>query len=171
LTPLVPADTEALHQLWTQPGVRRYLWDDEVIAPERTAEIVQESAEMLAGGEAGLWGVRQHEAPALVGFTGYWYFFEPPQRQVLYGLDPSAWGRGLAAECARAMMRYGFETLGFDEVIAATDPPNEASVRVMEKAGLHHWKRETVDGNDTLFYRLPRDAYQPVAEPYRIGTA
>ena len=78
LTPLVPADTEALHQLWTQPGVRRYLWDDEVIAPERTAEIVQEGAEMLARGEAGLWGVRQHEAPARGASTRRQHWLDSP---------------------------------------------------------------------------------------------
>ena len=40
LRPLAPADTEPLHALWTAPGVRQYLWDDEVITFDRTTDVV-----------------------------------------------------------------------------------------------------------------------------------
>jgi hypothetical protein len=36
LHPIGPEDVEPLHDLWTSPGVRRFLWDDEVVPIERT---------------------------------------------------------------------------------------------------------------------------------------
>jgi len=31
LRSVAPADRDALHRLWTDPGVRRFLWDERVI--------------------------------------------------------------------------------------------------------------------------------------------
>jgi hypothetical protein len=36
LHPIGPEDVEPLHDLWTSPGVRCFLWDDEVVPIERT---------------------------------------------------------------------------------------------------------------------------------------
>jgi hypothetical protein len=36
--PFASEDLDALHALWTDPDVRRYLWDDIVISRERAAE-------------------------------------------------------------------------------------------------------------------------------------
>jgi RimJ/RimL family protein N-acetyltransferase len=33
LRPVTKADVDELHALWSSPKVRKYLWDDEVIAP------------------------------------------------------------------------------------------------------------------------------------------
>ena len=38
LRPVSPADTGELHRLWTSPGVRRFVWDNEIIPLERAAE-------------------------------------------------------------------------------------------------------------------------------------
>ena len=43
LRPLADSDLPALHRFWTQPDVRRYLWDNEIISIERVAEIVATS--------------------------------------------------------------------------------------------------------------------------------
>jgi RimJ/RimL family protein N-acetyltransferase len=38
-------------------------------------------------------------------------------------------------------LRYAFDRLGFEEVRAATDVPNGASVRVLERLGFAEWRR------------------------------
>ena len=154
LFPLFEKDTEALHVLWTQPDVRQFLWDGESIPPEQTAEVVAESERLFRESGLGLWSAHADSGSGMIGFCGYWYFHEPPELQVLYGLSPDQWGRGLATEAACAMIRYGFETLGLKEVIGSTDVPNLASVRVMEKAGMSFQKRVSINGLDTLYYRI-----------------
>jgi RimJ/RimL family protein N-acetyltransferase len=53
-----------------------------------------------------------------------------------YRLYPEFWGRGLATEGARAMIRSGFEDLGLDRIVATTMTDNISSWRVLEKCGL-----------------------------------
>jgi ribosomal-protein-alanine N-acetyltransferase len=53
--------------------------------------------------------VLPREEDTLIGFCGFWFFYDPPELQLLYGIAPDRWGKGLAAEIARAMIRYGFE--------------------------------------------------------------
>ena len=159
MRPYTPADVDVLHQLWTDPEVRRHLWDDEVIQRERADEEVQNSMALFQSHGFGQWAVFDRGAEELIGFCGYRFFHEPPELQLLYGLAPSHWGRGLATEAARAMIAYGFEQLEFDEVVGSTDYANHASVRVMEKCGMSFEKRAEVDGLDTVYYRILRKGF------------
>ena len=43
LRPFAPGDVEALHAHWTDPDVRRYLWDGREIARQEAADVVEES--------------------------------------------------------------------------------------------------------------------------------
>jgi ribosomal-protein-alanine N-acetyltransferase len=158
LRPLTAADVDDLHWLFTQPGVRRYLWDDEVIPRERTASVVERSTALLATHGFGLWAVSFKDSPAIVGFCGFWHFHEPPRLELLYGIAPDHWNNGLATEAAIAMICHGFEVLGFARIEASTDAANTASVRVMERAGLRFWKRETTNGLDTIYSWIERNA-------------
>jgi ribosomal-protein-alanine N-acetyltransferase len=176
LRPFAPRDAEALHALWTDPAVRRYLFDDEIIPRSVVDEEIAVSERLMAVHGYGLWTVRLRDADAIIGFCGYRFFHEPPQLQLLYGLAPAYWDRGLATEAARAMIRRGFDVNGFDRIIASADAPNAASHRVMERAGMRFWKRETVNGLDTVYYELThraegsgKEAYPQMTQMTQIG--
>lgn len=53
-----------------------------------------------------------------------------------YILDRSRWGQGYITEAARALMDFGFGTLGLHRMWADCDPRNPGSFRVMEKLGM-----------------------------------
>ncbi len=163
LRPLTRDDLEALHRLWTAPRVRRYLWDDVVIPKEETTDILEKNEILFRDKRYGLWGLRRKQAGALIGFCGYWFFFDPPELQLLYGLAPACWGEGLATEAARAVIRYGFETLGFDRIVGCTDAPNTASIRVMERAGMTRDRTIVIHDQPTVYFSLTRDAFVPEA--------
>ena len=159
LRPLTVADGGDLHRLFTLPGVRKYLWDDEIIPLERAAVLVEASVASFEAHGHGLWAISLPNDDALIGFCGFWRFHEPPQLELLYGIAPGHWGRGLATEAAVAMIRYGFDVLGFARIEASTDAANTASVRVMERAGLRFWKREMTNGLDTIYYCIDRRSF------------
>jgi [ribosomal protein S5]-alanine N-acetyltransferase len=161
LRPLEPADLDDIHRVWTDPEVRRYLWDDEVIPRELAASVIEQSQAQFGDEGHGLWLARGHDSEEIIAFCGFWYFHEPPQLELLYGVAAPHWGRGLATELAAAMLRHGFETLGFERIVGSTDTPNTASARVMEKAGMTFDRRETVDGKDTVFYFVLRPSVRP----------
>jgi RimJ/RimL family protein N-acetyltransferase len=48
------------------------------------------------------------------------------------------WGRGLASEGARELVRYGFDDVGLDRIIAQTMTVNASSRAVMERVGLSY---------------------------------
>jgi RimJ/RimL family protein N-acetyltransferase len=57
-----------------------------------------------------------------------------------YRLYPAFWGRGLATEGTRALIRLAFEHLDVDRVVATMMADNIGSWRVMEKCGLRRIK-------------------------------
>ena len=152
LDPLGPHDAPHLHALWTVPGVRRFLWDDEIIPAERTREVIETSVRMFREHGFGLWAAREAAGGRLVGFAGFWYFREPPALELLYGIAEDAWGRGLATAAARAVVSHGHDVLGMPVIRASTDAGNAASLRVLARLGFEQAGRATVDGLDTVFF-------------------
>ena len=138
----------------TSPGVRRYLWDDEVIARGQVEDIIGISETSFAQQGFGLWAILQRDRDDLIGFTGFWHFHEPTRLELLYGIGEGYWNSNFATEAAGAMLNLGFKTLAFDRIEASTDFANSASVRVMEKLGMSFWKREETDGLDTVYYAV-----------------
>ena len=159
LRALTPPDLDELYRLLIQPGVRRYLLDDEIIPREQAQFFIDTSVASFDANGYGLWGATAKGHDALIGFCGFWRFHEPPRLELLYGLGDDHRGQGLATEMAVAMIRYGFDTLRFDRIEASTDAPNAASVAVMERAGMTFWKREMTNGLDTIYYAV-RAAYR-----------
>lgn len=53
-----------------------------------------------------------------------------------YALARGVWGRGLATEAARELLRLAFDELGLHRVTARCDPRNVPSYRVMERLGM-----------------------------------
>ncbi len=168
LRPLELSEAEALHGLWTDPGIRRYLFDNEIIPLPQVEREIRESLDLHVAKGYGLWGVRRLGRRKLEGFCGFRFFHAPPELQLLFGLDPAAWNKGLTTEMAQAMLRYGFETCEMESIVASADAPNAASLRVMEKAGMLFDRRCFVHGRDTVYYSLERAAFRPHPGPYQI---
>lgn len=60
--------------------------------------------------------------------------------EIGYRLSRAAWGKGYATEGVRTLIEVAFDSLGFDRVRAETMAVNQASRRVLEKAGFLHTK-------------------------------
>ena len=58
------------------------------------------------------------------------------QGEIGYVIHPAHHGHGYATEACEAMLRVGFEKLGFHRIVASADARNEASIRVMERLGM-----------------------------------
>lgn len=156
LRPFRLDDVDVLHRLWTEPEVRQYLWDGDVIKRERVESMVKTSLKSFADHGFGLWAVLPRDENILIGFCGYWFFHEPPKLELLYGISPAHWHKGLATEAARAMIDYGFRELSFQRIEGSTDAANVSSSRVMERAGMSFWKREMTNGLDTIYFAISR---------------
>jgi len=159
LRPYRNSDVDALHALWTDPVVRRHLWDDIVITRNRAAQVIQASIDCAAAHGVGQWVVYPAGASALIGFCGLSFIDETPEIQLLYGLAPPYWGCGLATEAAHAVLRHAFSALRRERVYAITDTPNTASVAVMQRLGMQFDARFQHHGLDSLRYVITQEAF------------
>jgi ribosomal-protein-alanine N-acetyltransferase len=160
LIPLSPDDLDLMHGVWVEPGVRRFLWDDEIISKEYAAGVISESVKLFEAEGLGLWSVRPRGEDRVIGFGGFWFFHDPPELQILYGLAEADWNKGFATEIAKALIKYGFEELGLDRIEGSADAPNLSSHRVMEKSGMTFDKRVDKNGLDTVYYSNDRASFK-----------
>jgi RimJ/RimL family protein N-acetyltransferase len=139
-----PNDWEAVWRYQSHPDyLRYYAWEG------RTPEEVQAFVQMFIGwqgvqprlkyqlavelGETGTLigncGIRREAAGATEADIGFEF-------------DPAHWGKGYATEAARELVRFGFEELGLHRVWSWCIAENEASARVLMKAGLREEGRQ-----------------------------
>ncbi|HEU4387877.1 MAG TPA: GNAT family N-acetyltransferase [Blastocatellia bacterium] len=159
---LLPAredHVDDLHRLWTDPWVRKFLWDDLVIAQEQSAEVVHSSLESFARHGFGQWCVFLKEDSRLAGFCGLRLFGERNEVEILYALRPDLWGRGLAMEAASAVLRWGFNECDLDRIYAGADPPNVASFRVIERLGMKFAGRRVIDEVEAIYYSIDKEEF------------
>ena len=159
LIPFHPQHVDDLLALWTDPQVRRYLWDDEVISRQQAAEVIEASLASFREHGFGLWALAPTGDDEIVGFAGIRRFGDDGEVELLYGLRPDCWGCGLATEASRAVLEYGFG-LGLVTIFAGTDPPNVASLRVMDRLGFGAEHRREVNGLDTIYRSLAARAHK-----------
>jgi RimJ/RimL family protein N-acetyltransferase len=152
LRPFGGEDVDELALVFTDPDVRRYLLDDMVVSREWVAGEIAASQARFAESGFGLWRLAEHARDGIVGFVGFRPFFHPPEIQLLYGLLPSHWGRGYATEAAGAAIDYAFDVLGLEEIRAATDAPNSASIAVLTRLGMHERSRSADGARETVFF-------------------
>jgi [ribosomal protein S5]-alanine N-acetyltransferase len=118
-------DGDALHAIFTEPGVRQYLFDDILLAREETQKHVK------AARDHGAWVIRLDGS--VVGLVS----LRPVgrDRELMIAVSERCWGRGVAFEAARAALRHGFDVLKLERILAGVDLPNERSHRLMMRLG------------------------------------
>jgi RimJ/RimL family protein N-acetyltransferase len=164
LTPWGQAHLDLAHRIWSDPDVRRYLWDDKVVSREVAGEVLRQSERDFAIRGFGLWGIHLRDDGPVIGFVGLRMAGYAKEPELLYGLLPAWWHRGFATESGNALLAHAFVTLRLDRIAGATDVPNTASVRVMERLGMRFLRRGAMHGLDTFFYGIGREEWQTTAE-------
>ena len=135
LRPVTADDHAALLAHWTQPDVRRFLFDGAALSAAEVAETIEESIGDFAARGFGVWLIELGSRAGLVGTAG----LRPlggSGLEIFYSLAPGAWGHGYATEAARAVVEYGLGPLGLPEVLAEVDEGNAASVAVVKRLGM-----------------------------------
>jgi aminoglycoside 6'-N-acetyltransferase len=140
-------DDAALVASWhADPEVSRY-WDDETFT-------VDEVRERIERGEVDSWIVEADGEP--VGYLQSWWHDGAPRRGGLDGfLVPSARGRGLMPDAARALARSLLDA-GWAEVTVDPYAWNAPAVRAWARAGFAEVSRHPPDDDHTADWILMR---------------
>lgn len=153
MRPIQTSDLEALATLWADPDVTRFLPSRGAPIPrEKVAKSLQSFVEHWQERGYGIWAIVEDESSSMVGYCGLRYLADLDDVEILYGLAKAYWGRGITTQAAKAAIAYGFNVADLDKVIAMAFPENQASRRVMEKAGLRYEKQIRIWRLDAVYY-------------------
>ena len=137
LRPLRVTDTEDMYAYAKNPEVTRYLlW-----RPHPDMQYTRSYLEYLAGryriGMHYEWAVVLKAENRMIGTCGFVSVDCPNNgAEIGYVLNPQYRGQGLMPEAVDRVLRFGFEMLQLHRIEARYMIGNDASRRVMEKAGM-----------------------------------
>lgn len=151
------ADADPLHVLCSDRRTMRYVGDGMVLDLRRCAEWIDECRADHADGRPGGWALEIHGEPGLAGYAGITSARRRSDPELIYLIRRDRWGQGLASELVPALIRHGFHELGLKRLVATVRPENTASVRVLEKSGMHCAGEEyAAEGILMLIFALDR---------------
>ncbi|NJO76627.1 MAG: GNAT family N-acetyltransferase [Leptolyngbyaceae cyanobacterium RM1_406_9] len=156
LKPVSEDELDILQHIFTDPYVRRYLCDGNILTLQQVEETLSESQKLFNEKKLGLWLIRTKDNQEVIGVTGLWYFFEEEQPQLVYALLPQATKKGYATEAATRILKYCFD-VGYQYLMASCDRPNLESCKVAERIGMSQVEERIVNGNPLLFFRIERN--------------
>ena len=156
LRPFTAADREAIHAVYSDPEVMRYVGHGAHRTPAETAAALRVYGEVLERRGFSFLAVTERDGGALVGDAGLHPLGD--DIELGYTLARGAWGRGYATELGRALLAYAFDVLGAARVVAQVEPENTASRRVLEKLGMRAVDTRTAYGRPHLLYEVRRRA-------------
>jgi [ribosomal protein S5]-alanine N-acetyltransferase len=139
LRPLQESDVDDLWPYVSDPELPRMMSWTAHTDPGQTREFVRHVSQGLAAGTDMVWAIEHGgRAVGTVGFDGIKFElrgWRVDRAELGYWIAPPLWGQGLMTEAARAVLRFGFESLGLHKVTVSCFVENVASRRVIEKLG------------------------------------
>ena len=73
----------------------------------------------------------------LIGWCGFGPLeFNADEIEIYFVVSYHYWGKGIATEAGGALLKYGFDKLELQRIVAVVNPENVASVRVIEKLNM-----------------------------------
>ncbi len=148
------ADLEQFARMCADPQVMRYF--PEPLTYDQTAALIDRAKAKQEQDGFCFTPVETRDTSEFLGFIGLSIpaYAKPlpfgPCVEVGWRLKRSAWGKGYASEAATAWLRFGFETIGLEEIVSFTAETNIPSQKVMARIGM---RRDPAD--DFLHPMLP----------------
>ena len=122
---------------------------------EETREYLEWNLNQWDRHRHGLWILRERRDGPVVGraLLRHLSMEGRDEVEVGYSFHPEYWGRGLATEIASTLVTLGFDQLRLGSIVALTLVTNDASKRVLKKAGLEEVGLAHHAGTQHSFFR------------------
>jgi [ribosomal protein S5]-alanine N-acetyltransferase len=139
LRELIDADAAALHRIYGDARTMRHVGrtGKPTADLEATARVIGFARRHAEHHGFSLWAIDETNEEPVVGVAGLlWVEGHGPEVEAVYLVRRDRWGRGYATEALRKVVRIAHDELGLRRIVALAYPENDASRRVMEKAGM-----------------------------------
>jgi RimJ/RimL family protein N-acetyltransferase len=179
LRPFELGDLDVLHEIYSDAGVVRYLYEEPSSRAELVRALERKRARtgLSAEGDGISAAVSLRETGQVVGDVSLvWTSEAHRQAELGFVMHPAWHGRGYATEAARPLLAFAFETLGVHRVIGRLEARNAGSARVLEKLGMrreaHLVENEWVKGewqSELVYAILDRDWRADQTVPLQVS--
>ncbi len=158
----IEKDLEAYADIMGEYEVGRWLPKGEGHTLEETERFMNYMVKHWEKYNYGIWAVVDKETDCLLGHCGLNFIKDISETEVLYVFGKHARGKGYATEAAMASLKYGFEEIGLDHIIALSKPLNKASINVIEKLGLKFVKDMELFKMEVKYFSITKDEYKSI---------
>jgi ribosomal-protein-alanine N-acetyltransferase len=157
-----PEDADAMFDVYGDAQAMRWVGAGSPITRAECEDWIRVTLNNYENRGYGMFALLDHESAEIIGFCGLVHPGGQTEAEIKYALKREFWGKGLATEAVIALLAWGANRFGINQVIATVDPENMASRRVLVKAGLRAANlRTNDDGSVTQIFEWnasPSDA-------------
>ncbi|MBE9004241.1 GNAT family N-acetyltransferase [Fortiea sp. LEGE XX443] len=154
----ITEDFDDLFRLYTDAEVMKYLSPRN---QEQTQASLHKHIQHWQQYNFGMWAVIHKDSGRMIGRCGLGFLDNTPEVELGYVFDKSYWRMGVGTEAATATIKYGFEQVRLNRIVAIAHPKNIASVRVIQKVGMKYEKNARFYNVDVVYYAINREAWHP----------
>jgi ribosomal-protein-alanine N-acetyltransferase len=167
-------DVDAIFAMRSDPEVMRF-----IRAPQNRIETVNWLNLVSSRWESdriGFCAIIEKQTDKLVGWCGLWRLKETNELEIGYAIAKNVWGKGFATEAAQVFLRYAFEQLKTEKIVAVAEPENASSRRVMEKLGMKFVRLGEFYNRQLVQYAISRESWMENQQPkpneyaYKLST-
>lgn len=160
LRPFRLDDVGVLFQITNQKDIFKYFPNPSPWSREKAETFIQNQLAHWEQHGFGWWGVEPLSGHELIGWNGLQFLPDTNEVEVGYLLSEKFRGRGWTTEGTIASLRFGFEIVGIESIIAIVHPDNIPSQRVALKSGLSLVDRNNYFGMDCFRYRIDAKTFR-----------
>jgi len=155
--PFADSHFDGLYAMNADPEVMRYITGRPDTPEETRAAIARVQGRWAQWGYS-WWSLIEHDTGELVGAACLQHLGHDAANPLEIGwrLRRDRWGRGLASEAARTILKHAFDVVAAPRVCAIRHPDNVDSRRVMDRLGMRHVGRQTWHDEEVEVHELSR---------------
>jgi len=135
IRPFVDSDLDDVFEMRRDPEIMRFIREPQV-KPDETKRWIEMISSKWEDSGIGFCALVDNENGRFAGWCGLWNLKETDEIEVGYAIHKDCWGKGFATEAAQRVLKYAFEDLDLERVVAVAFPENLGSIKVMQKLGM-----------------------------------
>lgn len=127
---------EALLRLRTEEQVMKYIERPRPPGMDELMAFIEKVNTQVDNNENISWAVVLKETNEFTGIIGFYRPLpEHARGEIGYSMLPEFWGKGIMSEAMKAVLEYGFETIGFNSIFADLNANNTRSEKIVIRNG------------------------------------
>ena len=147
-------DAPLILQLNSDPEIVKYVHEPVLTTLEEAKKIIADIILPQYKNNLGRWATYTKSSDEFIGWCGLKYRPELDEIDLGYRLKKSAWGKGYATEAAKHTLDHSFNKLDLKLITGRAHIENIASIKVLEKIGMHFTSERIVDDCPVKIYTI-----------------